>query len=55
MKTIIANLKSDSTTISSFQYSYDNAGNRTRVIDESATPTTWSYDATNHLHLRCEW
>jgi len=43
--TLLANLKSDGTTISSFSYSLDNAGNRTGVTEANGDVVTWTYDA----------
>ena len=47
--TKLANLKSDGTTISSFEYKYDRAGNRTSVLEADGSRVTWSYDATYQL------
>ena len=48
-QTVVANLRSDLSTISSFEYSYDKVENRTRAIDESGICTTWSYDDSGQL------
>lgn len=40
----LANIRSDSTTISSFDYAYDSVGNRTRVIESDGIRVSWSYD-----------
>jgi RHS repeat-associated protein len=40
----LANVRADNTTISSFAYQYDPAGNRTRVIENSGAVVTWTYD-----------
>src|SRR5206468_2479193 len=45
----LANVKSDSTTISSFDYRYDPVGNRNRIIESSGIRVTWSYDADYQL------
>src|SRR5262249_13324039 len=47
--TRLANIKSDGTTLSSFSYSMDNVGNRTRVIEADGTRVTWTYDDTYQL------
>ncbi|REJ91482.1 MAG: hypothetical protein DWQ34_15095, partial [Planctomycetota bacterium] len=47
--TRLANLKSDGTTISSFDYDYDKVGNRTAVQEADGSRVTWSYDATYQL------
>ncbi len=47
--TRLANLKSDGTTISSFDYDYDKVGNRTAVLEADGSRVTWSYDATYQL------
>jgi RHS repeat-associated protein len=40
----LANIKADATTISSFAYKYDSAGNRTRVAEANGDRVTWTYD-----------
>ncbi len=47
--TRLANLKSDGTTISSFDYDYDRVGNRKAVVEADGSRVTWSYDATYQL------
>ena len=47
--TRLANLKSDGTTISSFDYDYNKVGNRTAVQEADGSRVTWSYDATYQL------
>jgi YD repeat-containing protein len=47
--TRLANLKSDGTTISSFNYDYDRVGNRTAVLEADGSRVTWSYDDTYQL------
>ena len=47
--TRLANLKSDSTVISSFDYTYDNAGARTAVLESNGDRVTWSYDEASRL------
>ncbi|REJ87360.1 MAG: RHS repeat protein [Planctomycetota bacterium] len=47
--TRLANLKSDGTTISSFNYDYDKVGNRTAVLEADGSRVTWSYDDTYQL------
>ncbi|MCA9056830.1 MAG: hypothetical protein KDA75_23565, partial [Planctomycetaceae bacterium] len=42
--TRVANIKSNSATISSFDYRYDNAGNRTLAIEADGSRVTWLYD-----------
>src|SRR5215831_6466771 len=42
-------MDSDGTTISSFYYGLDNAGNRTRVVEANGDRVTWSYDTTCQL------
>ncbi len=43
--TTLANLKSDSSIISEFDYQYDKAGNRTVSVEADGSRVTWSYDA----------
>jgi RHS repeat-associated protein len=45
----LANIKSDGTTISSFDYALDGEGNRTRVLEANGDRVTWLYDKTNQL------
>jgi RHS repeat-associated protein len=45
----LANIKSDGTTISSFDYAVDAVGNRTRVAEVNGDRVTWSYDNTYQL------
>ena len=45
----LTNFKSDNTVISSFDYNYDNDGNKERVIDANGDRVTWTYDDTYHL------
>ena len=40
----MVNSKSDGTVISSFDYTYDNVGNRTRVVEADGVRVTWAYD-----------
>ena len=40
--TKVANLKSDNSVLSSFDYAYDNVGNRTRVVEADGTRVTTS-------------
>jgi len=47
--TLLANLKSDNTTLSSFLYSLDNVGNRAGVQEANGDVVTWSYDNTYQL------
>lgn len=47
--TSLYNLKSNASVISSFDYGYDDAGNRTRVEEASGDRVTWVYDDTNQL------
>jgi YD repeat-containing protein len=48
----VRNLKSDgSTVLSIFTYSYDDAGNRTGVVEANGDRVTWSYDEINQLTL----
>ena len=47
--TRLANLKSDSTIISSFDYQYDDAGTRTGVAESDGARVTWSYDQGSRL------
>ena len=47
--TRLANLKSDSTIISSFDYTYDNAGIRTSVLESNGDRVTWLYDQAGRL------
>jgi len=44
-----ANLKSDDSLVSSFNYNYDNADNRTGMLEGAGGRVTWTYDATNQL------
>lgn len=45
----VYNLKSTGEVISSFDYSYDAAGNRTCVAESGGDRVTWSYDDTSQL------
>jgi RHS repeat-associated protein len=45
----LANMKSDGTTTSSFDYAYDKADNRLRVVEASAVRVSWAYDKTYQL------
>jgi hypothetical protein len=47
--TRLVNIKSSGVTISSFNYKYDNATNRTGVLEASGDRVTWTYDATYQL------
>jgi RHS repeat-associated protein len=47
--TLLSNLKSDQSVISSFDYEYDPAGNRTRVVEANGDRVTWSYDDDDQL------
>ncbi|QDT31466.1 RHS repeat domain-containing protein [Thalassoglobus polymorphus] len=47
--TTLANLKSDSSVISKFDYQYDKAGNRTVSLEADGSRVTWSYDAKNQI------
>jgi YD repeat-containing protein len=40
----LANIRANSTTISSFDYKYDLADHRTRVTEADGTRVTWGYD-----------
>ncbi len=40
----LANIRSDATTISSFDDAYDAVGNRTRVVEANGVRVTWNYD-----------
>ena len=37
------------TTLSSFEYNYDQAGNRTQVVEADGSAVTWTYDPTYQL------
>ncbi len=45
----VSNRKSTGDTVSSFAYSYDQAGNRTGVVEAGDVRTTWAYDHTYQL------
>src|SRR5262249_50296718 len=45
----LANITSGGTTISSFAYTLDVVGNRTRVVEADGTRVTWSYDSIYQL------
>ena len=45
----LANLKSDDSVISSFDYACDAVGNRTSVLEANDDRVTWTYDATYQL------
>jgi RHS repeat-associated protein len=45
----VANLNPSGTTISSYSYKYDVAGNRLRVIEANGDTVTWTYDPTYQL------
>ncbi|MEZ6056463.1 MAG: hypothetical protein R3C01_07140 [Planctomycetaceae bacterium] len=47
--TQVESLKSDDSTIVSFQYGYDDAGNRTSVLEADGSRVTWAYDAASQL------
>lgn len=47
--TRLANVKSDDSVISTFDYSYDKVGNRTGVVEANGDHVTWSYDKTYQL------
>jgi RHS repeat-associated protein len=46
---LLANLTSGGTTLSSFNYTYNPAGNRTRVVEVDGSVVTWTYDPTYQL------
>ena len=46
---LLANVKSNGDTISSFAYSYDNAGNRLSKIYENGDTELYSYDSLYQL------
>lgn len=47
--TAVANLKSDDSVISSFDYACDGAGNRLSVVEAGGDRVTWTYDRTYQL------
>ena len=47
--TRVADVKSDGTTICSFDYTYDKVGNRVAVLEADGSRVTWSYDKTYQL------
>jgi len=47
--TLLSNLKSDQSVISSFDYKYDAVGNRSRLVESNGDRLTWTYDATYQL------
>jgi RHS repeat-associated protein len=47
--TLLSNLKSDQSVMSSFDYEYDPVGNRTRVVEANGDRLTWSYDTDDQL------
>jgi len=49
----LANLGTAGATLSSFRYTYDGVGNRTRVVEANGDRVTWSYD--NTYQLTREW
>jgi RHS repeat-associated protein len=48
-KTRLINASSAGAIVNRFTYSYDNARNRTNVVESSGDRTTWTYDATYQL------
>ena len=46
---LLANLGTGGTTLSSFAYTYNPAGNRTQVVEVDGSVVTWSYDPTYQL------
>jgi RHS repeat-associated protein len=56
--TRLANIRTAGTTISSFDYGYDPAGNRTVVKEATGARVSWSYDKTyqlTHEHRTVTW
>src|SRR5262245_29278005 len=47
--TNLANMKSDGSYISKYDYKYDATGNRTRVVESNGDIVTWTYDNTYQL------
>ena len=45
----VANLKSDNSVISDYQYAYDAISRRTHVLENSGDRVTWRYDASSQL------
>ena len=46
---LLANLYASGSTLSSFNYTYNSVGNRTRVIEANGDIVTWSYDPAYQL------
>jgi len=46
---LLANLTSTGTTLSSFNYAYNAAGNRSRVLEADGSVVSWNYDPTYQL------
>jgi YD repeat-containing protein len=46
---LLANLTTSGTTLSSFNYKYDPAGNRTQIVEADGDVVTLAYDPTYHL------
>ena len=46
---LLANLTTGGSTLSSFNYKYDGAGNRLRVLEVDGSLVTWTYDPTYQL------
>jgi RHS repeat-associated protein len=44
-----ANLKSDNSVLSDFQFEYDSAGNRLTTLEDTGDRVTWTYDAVYQL------
>ena len=47
--TELSNRTSGGAVLSSFDYSYDNVGNRTGLVEANGNRVTWSYDNTDQL------
>ena len=47
----VFNDKSDGSAVSSFHYSYDAGGRRTRVVEADGDTVTWTYDQADQLLL----
>ena len=50
--TRVVNAKSDGTTISSFDYTHEDVGNPTLLVEANGDRVTWAYDALGQASAR---